>query len=136
MSADAERLNRINVFPAPDGDTGANLAVMLGSVRQALLRHRERHAGAILAQFFLGLCDASVDHPLLTAPQFVNAVERGSSYARDALSEPREGTILTVIRDFGAELAAQLGGGCRQDFAALLEGGLRRAQQSLEATTQ
>jgi uncharacterized protein len=153
VAADADHLNRINVFPVPDGDTGTNLAVMLGAVRESLLRHRERHAGklleivadaaldgargnsgAILAQFFHGICDASLDHRLLTTANFVSAVERGASYAQDALSEPREGTILTVIRDFGAELHAQVaaGGG---DFAALLERGLERAQRSLAATT-
>jgi uncharacterized protein len=153
VAADAEHLNRINVFPVPDGDTGTNLAVMLGGVRAALLRQRERHAGklleivadaaldgargnsgAILAQFFHGVCDASQDHRLLTTTDFVGAVQRGSDYAQDALSEPREGTILTVIREFGAELAAELARG-GQDFAALLDVGLRRAQQSLAATT-
>jgi uncharacterized protein len=141
------------VFPVPDGDTGTNLAVMLGGVRAALLRQRERHAGklleivadaaldgargnsgAILAQFFHGVCDASEDRRLLTTADFVGAVQRGSDYAQDALTEPREGTILTVIREFGAELAAELARG-GQDFAALLEGGLQRAQQSLAATT-
>ncbi len=153
VAADAEHLNRINVFPVPDGDTGTNLAVMLGAVRGALLRHRERHAGrlleivadaaldgargnsgAILAQFFHGVCDASLDHRLLTTASFASAVERGAGYAREALSEPREGTMLTVIRDFGAELRAQLASG-GQDFAALLENGLARAQRSLAATT-
>lgn len=153
VAADAEHLNRINVFPVPDGDTGTNLAVMLGAVRAALLRHRERHAGklleivadaaldgargnsgAILAQFFHGVCDASQDHRLLTTTSFASAVERGAGYAQEALSEPREGTILTVIRDFGAELHAQLASG-GQDFAALLENGLARAQRSLAATT-
>jgi len=153
VAADADHLNRINVFPVPDGDTGTNLAVMLGAVRTALLRHRERHAGklleivadaaldgargnsgAILAQFFHGACDASQDHRLLTAEHFVSAVKRGSSYAQDALSEPREGTILTVMRDFGAEIGAGLAAG-GQDVAALLERGLQRAQQSLAATT-
>ena len=151
--ADAEHLNRINVFPVPDGDTGTNLAVMLGAVRAALLRQHERHAGklleivadaaldgargnsgAILAQFFHGVCDASQDRRLLTTANFVAAVERGSSYAQDALTEPREGTILTVIRDFGAELGAWLAEG-GQDFGGLLERGLQRAQQSLAATT-
>jgi uncharacterized protein len=153
VAADAEHLNRINVFPVPDGDTGTNLAVMLGAVREALLRHRERHAGkllemvadaaldgargnsgAILAQFFHGVCDASLDRRLLTTANFVGAVERGASYAQDALSEPREGTILTVIRDFGTELHAQLAA-CGGDFGALLERGLERAQRSLAATT-
>lgn len=153
VAADAEHLNRINVFPVPDGDTGTNLAVMLGAVRNALLRHRERHAGrlleivadaaldgargnsgAILAQFFHGLCDASQDRRLLTTAHFVAAVERGAEYAREALSEPREGTILTVVRDFATELGEQIAGG-GQDFAALLEAGLARAQRSLAATT-
>jgi uncharacterized protein len=153
VAADAEHLNRINVFPVPDGDTGTNLTVMLGAVRAALLRHRERHAGklleivadaaldgargnsgAILAQFFHGACDASQDHRLLAATHFVGAVERGASYAQDALSEPREGTILTVVRDFSVELAAHLAAD-GQDIGALLEYGLRRAQRSLAATT-
>lgn len=153
VAADAEHLNRINVFPVPDGDTGTNLAVMLSAVRSALLRHRERHAGrlleivadaaldgargnsgAILAQFFHGVCDASLDHRLLTTASFASAVERGAGYAQEALNEPREGTMLTVIRDYGAELRAQLATG-GQDFAALLENGLARAQRSLAATT-
>lgn len=152
--ADAEHLNRINVFPVPDGDTGSNLAVMLGSVRAALLRRSERHAGrlleivadaaldgargnsgAILAQFFHGVCDASQDRRLLTARNFASAVERGASYAQDALSEPREGTILTVLRDFASELEQQISTGC-QDFTTLLETGLARAQRSLAATTE
>ncbi|NHA13829.1 DegV family protein [Thioalkalivibrio sp. XN279] len=154
VAADAEHLNRINVFPVPDGDTGTNLAVMLGSVRAALLRHQERHAGklleivadaaldgargnsgAILAQFFHGVCDASQDQRLLTTRHFAAAVELGASYAQDALSEPREGTILTVVRDFAAELGQQIAAG-GQDFAALLDAGLARAQRSLAATTQ
>lgn len=152
--ADQDRLNRINVFPVPDGDTGTNLAVTMGSVRAALVRHRDRHAGktlevvadaaldgargnsgAILAQFFQGLCEACMDAKLLTIEHFANAVAEGSRYARDALAEPKEGTILTVISDFGRELKvqAQAGG---HDFAALLERGLARARASLAQTTE
>jgi uncharacterized protein len=151
--ADAERLNRINVYPVPDGDTGTNLAMMLGTVRTALLRQRERHAGrllervadaaldgargnsgAILAQFFHGASDASRDLRLLSASDFAGAVECGAGYARDALSEPRDGTILTVMRDFSAELAS-LAAADGHDLADLLERGLRRAQRSLAGTT-
>jgi uncharacterized protein len=108
---------------------------MLGAVRAALLRQRERHAGklleivadaaldgargnsgAILAQFLHGVCDASQDHRLLTTAQFVQAVERGSRYARGCCRDTREGTILTVIRDFAEELAAQPQGQV-QDFS-------------------
>jgi DegV family protein with EDD domain len=81
------------------------------------------------------MCDASQDRRLLTTRHFVGAVDRGASYAQDALSEPREGTILTVLRDFATEVAQQVAAG-GQDFAALLEAGLARAQRSLAATTQ
>jgi uncharacterized protein len=153
LVAGADHLNRINVYPVPDGDTGTNLAAMLGSVQAALLRQRERHAGklleivadaaldgargnsgAILAQFFHGVCDASLEHRLLTTTHFVAAVERGSSYARDALTTPREGTLLTVMREFAEELAAQLKDH-GQDFSDLLERGLARAQRALAGTT-
>ena len=72
--SDQERLNRINVFPVPDGDTGTNLAITMQSVLAAMSRHQDRHAGrtleviadaaldgargnsgAIIAQFLLGL---------------------------------------------------------------------------------
>lgn len=151
--ADEDRLNRINVFPVPDGDTGTNLAVTMGSVRAALMRHRDRHAGktlevvadaaldgargnsgAILAQFFQGVCDACMDARLLTIEHFAHAVSEGAIYARGALAEPREGTILTVISDFGREMKAQAQAGSR-DFSALLERGLARARESLAATT-
>lgn len=136
----------------PDGDTGTNLAVTLAAVRAAL-RQREPHAGrllaivadaaldgargnsgAILAQFLHGACDASQDHRLLTMKHFVEAVERGSEYAREAVTEPREGTMLTVIREFGAGLAAQLAAS-REEFASLLEAGLQRARVALAGTT-
>lgn len=136
----------------PDGDTGTNLAVTLAAVRAAL-RQREPHAGrllaivadaaldgargnsgAILAQFLHGACDASQDHRLLTMRHFVEAVERGSEYAREAVTEPREGTMLTVIREFGAGLAAQLAAS-REEFASLLEAGLQRARVALAGTT-
>ena len=152
--ADQDRLNRINVFPVPDGDTGTNLAVTMGSVRAALMRHRDRHAGktlevvadaaldgargnsgAILAQFFQGLCDACLDARLLTIDHFAHAVAEGARYARSALAEPREGTILTVISDFGRELKAQAQTGIH-DFSALLDRGLDRARTSLAHTTE
>ncbi len=90
------------------------------------------NSGAILAQLLHGVGDAAHEHPLLTAAQFVGAVTRGVAYAQEALSDPREGTMLTVMRDFGAELAAQLERGCH-DLATLLEHGLARARVHVHA---
>jgi len=150
--ADQERLNRINVFPVPDGDTGTNLAMTLNSVAAVIARSHDRHAGrtieliadsaldgargnsgAILAQFFLGLGDASGDLRQLTTEDLVDAVSRGATYAREAMNEPREGTILTVLDAFAAELVRVRDHG--HDLLALLENGLRSAEQALAATT-
>ncbi len=150
--ADQERLNRINVFPVPDGDTGTNLAMTMQSVLAALSSHEDRHAGrtlevvadaaldgargnsgAIIAQFFLGLGDACGGLRLITTETFVDAVQRGSAYARDALSEPREGTILSVLSTFADALRETRDRS--HDFSALLEQGLVRARQALAETT-
>jgi len=150
--ADRERLNRINVFPVPDGDTGTNLAMTLNTVLRALARGRDRHAGrtletvadsaldgargnsgAILAQFFLGLSDACGGLPQLTVEDLVDAVRRGADYAREAINEPREGTVLTVLNEFAEELIRLRDGG--HDLEALLDKGLIRARQALAETT-
>ncbi|MBL8267548.1 DAK2 domain-containing protein, partial [Steroidobacter sp.] len=121
LLADQEHLNRINVFPVADGDTGTNMAITMGAVLASLRRGADDHAGttltraadaaldgargnsgAILAQFFLGMGDSAASHAALSTLQFAKAVTAGAIYARDSLSEPREGTVLTVITDFAA----------------------------------
>jgi len=148
-----EHLNKINVFPVPDGDTGTNLALTMHAVLGTLQRTPDDHAGktltriadaaldgargnsgAILAQFFLGLCDRLGHLGRLSAQDFADGVRGGADYARESLSEPREGTILTVLTDFARELHAVQREGAR-DFAALLRRGVQAAQASLERTT-
>lgn len=150
--ADRDYLNKINVFPIPDGDTGTNLSMTLNSVQSALEGHRLQHAGrtlelvadaaldgargnsgAIIAQFFQGISDACGDHHLLTTPIFVEAIGVGTRYAREALVEPREGTIITVLGAFYSELDKLRS--VTHDFGALLENGLTRARQALAETT-
>lgn len=150
--ADRERLNRINVFPVPDGDTGTNLTMTLNAVLRALARRHDRHAGrtleliadsaldgargnsgAILAQFFLGLSDACGELPQLKAEDLVDAVRRGADYARDAINEPREGTVLTVLHEFATELVRLRDRS--HDLLGLFESGLGRAQEALAETT-
>jgi len=148
-----EHLNKINVFPVPDGDTGTNLALTMHAVLGSLQRAPDDHAGktltrvadaaldgargnsgAILAQFFLGLCDRLGHLGRLSTRDFIDGVRGGADYARESLSEPREGTILTVLTDFARELHAVQREGAR-DFAALLRRGVQAAQASLERTT-
>jgi len=148
-----EHINRINVFPVPDGDTGTNLALTMGAVLGTLRRWPDGHAGqtltriadaaldgargnsgAILAQFFLGLCDRLGHLGHLSPDDFADGVHGGAEYARESLNEPREGTILTVLTDFARELHSVRLEGVR-DFAALLHRGVQAARASLERTT-
>jgi DegV family protein with EDD domain len=147
-----EVINKINVFPVPDGDTGTNLALTLQAVLVALRAGPELHAGqlltrvadaaldgargnsgAILAQFLLGAGDRAALLPALTTGQFADAMAGGADYARESLAEPREGTILTVIADFADEAGAAVRDGAA-DYRALMRRALATARASLEAT--
>ena len=121
--AQRDLLNKINVFPVPDGDTGSNMAFTLGNVltgalsRRAqstgeLLRRVSEHAidgargnsGAILAQFFTGISERIGHSQVASLEQMAQAIQHGADTAREALSEPKEGTILSVISVFAESL--------------------------------
>ncbi|HEX7046250.1 MAG TPA: DegV family protein [Gammaproteobacteria bacterium] len=148
-----EHLNKINVFPVPDGDTGTNIAFTLNAVLAGLSANVERHvgklltavadaaldgargnSGAIFAQFFQGFSDAAAERAALTSKQFTAAVRRGADYAREALSEPREGTILSVISDFAKALEQHIAEHEHTDLLALLDHGLKASEKSLANT--
>lgn len=118
-------LNRINVFPVADGDTGNNLASTLGSVLHGALSQPSQHAGdllsrvgndaidgargnsgAILAQFLHGVAERVRPLPELDVRSLAAAVRQGAQSARQALAQPVEGTILSVITAFADELDA------------------------------
>ena len=117
--AQQDLLNRINVFPVADSDTGTNLTLSLSPVLTLLGRPGEKHlgtmladtadtlldsargnSGAIIAQFFQGMSDSAGEASHFTTRTFGQAVSAGSKYAHDALSKPRQGTILSVIAAF------------------------------------
>lgn len=152
LIADQEHLNRINVFPVPDGDTGTNMALTMSAVLASLRRAPDDHAGstltraadaaldgargnsgAILAQFFLGMGDSAASHAALSTTQFATAVTTGATYARDSLAEPREGTVLTVITDFATETARLASTGLH-DYLSLFTQALSKARLSLQRT--
>ncbi len=146
-----EHLNRINVFPVPDGDTGTNLAFTMQSVLsvvkrlrggnvETVLKHVAREAvdgargnsGAILAQFFQGLSE-SVASTHVSATQIARAANEAAASARRCIADPREGTMLSVMTDFAAELRSQSEAGVR-DITAMFRSSLGRARQSLANT--
>lgn len=154
LIADQEHLNRINVFPVPDGDTGTNMALTMSAVLASLRRGADDHAGttltraadaaldgargnsgAILAQFLLGMGDSAASHAALSTTQFATAVTTGATYARDSLAEPREGTVLTVITDFATETARLAATGLH-DYLSLFSQALSKARTSLQRTSE
>jgi len=147
-----EEINRINVFPVADRDTGTNLAFTLGAVLQGVRASRfasagevlrraaaeavdsaRGNSGAILAHFFQGVAEVPEPGRPLTSEVLARAAARGSARARAAMAEPLEGTILSVIQAFADEMQAQAGAGAR-DIRACFGPALERAREALRRT--
>lgn len=152
---DQEILNKINVFPVPDGDTGTNLSLSLGATLPVLQQADEKHlgtllaavadalldgargnSGAIMAQFFQGMSDSAGELSRFTPYTFAKAVSMGNDYAHDAMSNPREGTILSVIAAFAASVADGAAHDADGGFAALLGNALQQSRQALAETQE
>ena len=151
--AKQELLNRINVFPVADSDTGTNLSLTLGSalgplsnpgemhlgtmlaaVADALLDGARGNSGAIVAQFFQGMSDSAGEITRFTTYTFGKAVSMGNDYAHDALSEPREGTVLSVIAAFSQSIAHQVSNVREGEFPAVMSTALERVEDALANT--
>lgn len=121
VAAGAEELNRINVFPVPDGDTGTNFSLTLRAVSDALralgpaslaatattaaraaVLGARGNSGMMLAHFLIGFSEDLAGRDIAGARDVARAVRTGASALERALDEPREGTILTVARDAAA----------------------------------
>ena len=147
-----EYLNRINVFPVPDGDTGTNMAFtfksildatttspdtrvdeLMDHVAEAALDGARGNSGAIMAQFFHGFREAVAGRSLLHAQGLADAALAGADSAWTAMSHPVPGTLPTVLEDFSRELKRRAASGV-DDIQALLSYGLDRARASLANT--
>ncbi|MFZ0280534.1 MAG: DAK2 domain-containing protein, partial [Bacteroidales bacterium] len=110
-------LNKINVFPVNDGDTGTNLASTIRSVIESLHPHRSYkitadriaeatlmnargNSGIIFAQFFYGLSNETGEFNSVTLKQFAESIQRSVRYIYEAVANPVEGTMLTVIKEW------------------------------------
>jgi len=148
-------LNHINVFPVADGDTGTNLSLSLGAalavldspddkhlgttlaaIADALLDSARGNSGAIVAQFFQGISDSAGELTRFTTYTFSKAIGQGSEYAHDALSNPREGTILSVISAFADSVAKQVSEVDEGDFPTVLKAAMQRASKALADTQE
>jgi DegV family protein with EDD domain len=152
--ADQSYLNKINVFPVADGDTGTNLSLslsaalgvlqtpdekhlgtMLAATADALLDGARGNSGAIMAQFFQGVSDSAGELTRFTTATFSKAVRAGSDYAHDALSNPEEGTILSVIAEFAADVEHQIKGSHQSDFVTVFSAVMPGLDNALARTT-
>ena len=143
-------LNKINVFPVPDGDTGSNLASMMNliiqqvrpkassketmtSIADAALEGARGNSGIIFAQFLAGLAQELDDDSKLSVVSFSNSVEKAVPHVYQAVAEPVEGTMITVIRDWAEELSKIKAK--TDDFKELFNISITRAKESLTKTT-
>ncbi len=146
-----KHLDAINVFPVPDGDTGSNMASTMKSIAErakenidkslhrvsdaladSALMGAKGNSGAILAQFFQGLSEGLKGHRKVTTERFGHAVQIAAQKAQEAISSPREGTILTVINEWSDRIKEN----CKKttDFDELLRDSLDWANQALHRT--
>ncbi|MGQ2284312.1 DAK2 domain-containing protein [Leuconostoc pseudomesenteroides] len=118
LAANADKINKLNVFPVPDGDTGTNMSLSMASGAQyerdaldtnigalakatskGLLMGARGNSGVILSQIFRGFANSMADKETLSARDLADALMAGAQIAYKSVMKPTEGTILTVIRE-------------------------------------
>jgi len=147
-----EALNRLNVYPVPDGDTGTNMTLTVEAVvaeveaaesmeevatalAHGALMGAQGNSGIILSQILRGLADAFRSAVDLGTAHLVDALDRASVAAYKSVGRPVEGTILTVLRE-AAEAAREADTAEGEDLAELLHRVYRRAEISLRNTPE
>jgi hypothetical protein len=150
LSAARDRIDELNVFPVPDGDTGTNLLLTAEAAvaaldgrtdgepvwaalsRGAVLGARG-NSGTILAQLLRGLSDQLADAGPADGPALAAALHKAADGAYSAVADPEEGTFLTVARA-GAEAAVAAVAAERTALADVVTAAADGAREALEAT--
>ncbi|MCR8969389.1 DAK2 domain-containing protein [Facklamia sp. 7083-14-GEN3] len=144
-------LNRINVFPIADGDTGSNLAFTmrsiienaqsmdspkktLASIADAALMGARGNSGIIFAQFVNGVFMEISDNESVGVTDFAQTIKKASTYAYKAISNPVEGTMITVIEDWADSLINEKDKA--KNFLDLISQSLSAAWKSLNETPE
>ena len=145
------RINALNVYPVPDGDTGTNMLLTLASVLEetseqsygdpeaasraaarAALMGARGNSGVILSQMIRGACDALAKETSFTADAFATALEGARDRAYSSVREPVEGTMLTVVKDAAGASRSGAEGGL--DLPEVLRLTAREAHSSVDRT--
>ncbi len=154
LNKNGEKVNALNVFPVPDGDTGTNMSLTISSgvkemekvsnaqtvgelaqaLAKGLLMGARGNSGVILSQLFRGFAKAVDDKETINTHQFADAFRQGVETAYKAVIKPVEGTILTVARE--AAEAGMKRSLTTHDPGEVMETVLTEAQKSLSRTPE
>ncbi|MCU0378872.1 MAG: DegV family EDD domain-containing protein [Bacteroidales bacterium] len=143
-------INRINVFPVSDKDTGTNLAstvravidnikpdksykTTVSNIADAALIGARGNSGVIFAQFLHGLSRETLNKPNITLPEFAESVDKSIPYMYDAVANPVEGTMLTVIKEWSDFLNSKKE--AVHDFKNVIIDSIAVLEKSLAETT-
>ena len=151
LEENKQKINELNVFPVPDGDTGTNMSLTMNSAAielgrkqtdtvgavadcaaSALLRGARGNSGVILSLLFRGVAKSLKGRETASAAEFAAAVSAGVDAAYKAVMKPAEGTILTVSR-LGAQAAVAFAKDST-DFEGMLDALLAAAREALADT--
>ncbi|OGN87709.1 MAG: dihydroxyacetone kinase [Chloroflexi bacterium RBG_13_46_9] len=152
LEKSASDIDDLNVFPVPDGDTGTNMLLTMRSsveeayrapdhsaagVAQALakgaLMGARGNSGVILSQIMRGIAEEIEEKDTISGADLAKAFSRGAKVAYKGLSNPTEGTILTVIKD-ASNTAIKVTGKNGKDVVAVLEATVESARESVSNT--
>ncbi len=146
-----DQLNTINVFPVADSDTGTNMSGTMKAMISGIIGSSERNisvvskiaadsaltgargnSGTILSQFFYGVAEGIEGRTRINTRTFSRIVRRAVDHTYNAISEPVEGTILTVLKEWSEKMVdvSRVTG----DFATLFSDSLTSAKESLRET--
>ena len=153
ITAQKQAINDLNVFPVPDGDTGTNMSMTIGTAvtelrksepatvtkaadltASALLRGARGNSGVILSLLFRGLSKGLKGMESADAAAFSAAMQEGVSAAYKAVMKPAEGTVLTVSR-LAAKRAVDTVAEGETDIEKVLEEALKEGWDALAQTT-
>jgi DAK2 domain fusion protein YloV len=154
LEQNKDRVNALNVFPVPDGDTGTNMSLSMSSgvnelkryineplhraaeaVSTGLLMGARGNSGVILSQLFRGFAKGVAKKSQIDPKQFAEALQSGVTTAYSAVVKPVEGTILTVSKD-AALAALNAAKELKATIVSVMEAALAEAERSLERTPE
>jgi uncharacterized protein len=154
VRAQVARINALNVYPVPDGDTGTNMLLTLESAlretsgktyaspeeasragARAALMGARGNSGVILSQMIRGACEVLAERTSLDAEAFAAGLDGARDRAYSSVREPVEGTMLTVIKDAAGAAREALEGG-DTDLTSVVGAARRAAHDSVRRTPE